>query len=290
MTPLLTVDPHRCTGCGLCVRICPQGIPVPGPGRLPQADPERADRCIRCGHCAAVCREGALTHRNLAPEAFAEAGAAPAAAQVMRWLRRRRSVRAYQPRPVSRACLEALLEAARGAPTGHNARQLGCVAVVTPPRREALRDAVVGVYRRLFAVAGSCWGLTALGVVLGRDRARELQEARPGLLRAQERLRRGEDPLFHGAPAVLLFHAPSWETAEADAVAAAAQVTLFAPSLGLGTCYIGYASAVLRRFPRMARRWGVPRGHRVYAVLTVGFPSAEPLRVPPRPAVPLRLV
>ncbi|MEW6490156.1 MAG: nitroreductase family protein [Thermodesulfobacteriota bacterium] len=284
------MDPFRCRACGQCVRVCPQGIPVPGPGGLPQADPGGADRCIRCGHCAAVCPEDALAHRDLAPEAFAKAGAAPAAEEAARWLRRRRSVRAYQRRPVSRACLEALLEAARWAPTGHNARELGCVAVVTRPRREGLRDAVVGFYRRLFAVAGSSWGLAALGVFLGRGRARELRDARPGLLRAQERLRRGEDPLFHGAPAVLLFHAPPSETAEADAVAAAAQVTLFAPSLGLGTCYIGYASAVLRRFPRMARRWGVPRGRRVHAVLTVGFPAAEPVRVPPRPAVPLRLV
>lgn len=290
MTPLLTADPFRCTRCGRCFAACPQQILAPGSEGRPRADAAEASRCIRCGHCVAVCPEGALEHRDLAPEAFGAAGPAPSVDEAAGWLRRRRSVRVYQARPVPRALLETLLQSARWAPTGHNARALGCVAVVSRGRRESLRDAVVGFYRRLFWVAGSAWGLAVVGLFLGRGRARELREAKPGLLRAQERLRRGEDPLFHAAPAVLLFHAPPSETAEADAVAAAAQVTLFGPSLGLGTCYIGYASAVLRRFPGMARRWGVPRGRRVYVVLTVGFPAAEPARVPPRPAVPLRLV
>jgi nitroreductase len=108
------------------------------------------------------------------------------------------------------------------------------------------------------------------------------------MARAQERLARGEDPLFHGAPLLLLCHAPPAETAEADCTLAAGQAALLAPSLGLGTCHIGYASAVLRRFPRLGRSAGVPRGERVYAVLTVGYPAQTFLRVPPRPPLPLR--
>lgn len=191
---------------------------------------------------------------------------------------------------MGREALHELLEAARSAPTGHNARDLGCVAVATEARRGHLREAVVAFYRRLFTLVETRWGRAALRVVLGRGRTRELQEALPGVRRAQERLAGGEDPLFHGAPLVLLFHAPEAETAEVDCALAASQVALLAPSLGLGSCYIGYASAVLKRFRRLARRFGVPSRHRVYVVLTVGYPALEWARVPPRPRVSVRLV
>ncbi|MDQ7795090.1 MAG: nitroreductase family protein [bacterium] len=58
-------------------------------------------------------------------------------------IRERRSVRAYRPDPVPEAALEAVLEAARLAPSGSN-RQPWRFVVVTDPRR---RVALVGVAR-----------------------------------------------------------------------------------------------------------------------------------------------
>ncbi|MDF1556422.1 MAG: nitroreductase family protein, partial [Deferrisomatales bacterium] len=122
----------------------------------------------------------------------------------------------------------------------------------------------------------------------GSTRVRELREALPGLRWAEEQFRAGHDPLFHHAPVVLVFHAPPAETAEADCALAAGQVSLLAPSLGLGTCHIGYAAALLKRLPRIGRRCGVPRGHRGFAVLTLGCPAVIWRRLPPRPAIPVR--
>jgi len=290
VTGLLAADPERCAACGRCLAVCPHRIPIPGADGIPLAEPPGAATCILCGQCVAACPTDALAHRDLGRQGFLPGAPPPAPDAALAWLRGRRSVRAYQGQPVSRETAEALLEAARHAPTGHNSRDLGCVAVLSAARRERLREEVVAFYRRLFAVVRRPPGRVCLGLVFGRGRVRELVEALPGMAGTEERLRRGEDPLFHGAPAVLLFHAPAAETAEMDCGAAATQVTLLAPSLGLGTCHIGYASAVLKRFPRMGRRFGVPPGHRVYAVLTLGKPAAEYVRVPPRPRVALRCV
>ncbi len=290
MSGLLAADAGRCVACGRCRAVCPHRIPTPGPDGVPAADPAAAASCILCGQCVAACPADALAHRDLDPGGFAPAAEPPSAEAALGWLRGRRSVRAYRDTPVSREAVEELLEAARHAPTGHNARALGCVAVLGAAGRERLRESIVGFYRRLFAVVRNPLGRACLIPVLGRSRVRELAEALPGMARVEERLGRGEDPLFHGAPAVLLFHAPEAETAEVDCAAAATQVTLVAPSLGLGTCHIGYAAAVLRRFRGLARRSGVPEGHRVYAVLTLGRPAVDFGRVPPRPRVGLRFV
>lgn len=236
----------------------------------------------------AVCPSGALRHRDLDVSGFPDAAPAPSPAQALAWLRGRRSVRAYTPRAVVRADIEALLEAARYAPAGHNARDVQCVAVCTTSRRNALQEGIVRFYRRIFRLARHPAGQALLTPVFGRRRVGELREALPGLLRAEERLAKGQDPLFHRAPGVLLFHARPSETAESDCALAASQVTLLAPSLELGTCHIGYASAALKRSPQLASRFGVPRARRVYAVLAVGEPAVTCARWAPRPPIPVR--
>ncbi|MBI5445402.1 MAG: nitroreductase family protein [Deltaproteobacteria bacterium] len=284
--PLLRIDPETCLRCGACSDVCPQRVLVGGEGAVPSADPAAEAFCIACGHCAAACPAGALSHR--AASSLASAAHPPPAESVLAWLRGRRSVRAYRPDPVPREVLRLLLEAARAAPNGHNARTVGCVVIETEGERRELQRRIVAFYRKLFRAVGTPGVPALLSLVLGSGPVRELREAAPSMARVDERLARGEDPLFHHAPVLLLFHAPPAETAEADCALAAGQAALLAPSLGLGTCHIGYASAVLRRFPGLGRSAGVPRGRRAYSVLTAGYPSRGFPRVPPRPELPVR--
>ncbi|MBB4301997.1 ferredoxin-type protein NapF [Rhodobium orientis] len=48
-----------CTGCGRCIRACPQGILGAGRGNYPVLDFARG-ACTFCGACAEACTEGAL--------------------------------------------------------------------------------------------------------------------------------------------------------------------------------------------------------------------------------------
>lgn len=56
----------RCTGCGDCVRACPQGVLLRGDGGLAQIAFDRAG-CSLCGDCARVCPTGAIDASAVAP-------------------------------------------------------------------------------------------------------------------------------------------------------------------------------------------------------------------------------
>ncbi len=54
----LEYDRSKCTGCGLCVAVCPHGV-----FRLEgkKAQVTDRDRCMECGACARNCAFGAIT-------------------------------------------------------------------------------------------------------------------------------------------------------------------------------------------------------------------------------------
>lgn len=57
-TARVTIDAGRCTGCGDCLRVCPDGVFATSGS---QAVVANADACRLCGHCTQVCRAAAIT-------------------------------------------------------------------------------------------------------------------------------------------------------------------------------------------------------------------------------------
>ncbi|MFW5714651.1 MAG: 4Fe-4S binding protein [Brevefilum sp.] len=61
----LTVDPEKCTGCGLCVRDCPaNGLELIKKSRDEFRLIHHPARCAYCGQCEDSCRRGAISHTN----------------------------------------------------------------------------------------------------------------------------------------------------------------------------------------------------------------------------------
>lgn len=72
----LVFDRTACTGCGMCVTVCPHAVFAPVTRAVEVRD---LDRCIECGACARNCPEGAIS---------VEPGTGCALAILKGWLRR----------------------------------------------------------------------------------------------------------------------------------------------------------------------------------------------------------
>jgi nitroreductase len=162
-------------------------------------------------------------------------------------LRGRRSIRRFLPTPVEPEKLRACLEAARLAPSAHNVQPWRFMVVDAPELKSRLADAAFGgLYK------GSRFAAQAPVILV--------LLARPGkaVVRLGSRLQ--------GVPFLLL-----------DMGIAGEHVVLQAEELGLATCWMGWFN-----YRKARRALGIPRTHKLVALMPLGYAEKRPLREPPR--------
>ncbi|MDR2018849.1 MAG: 4Fe-4S binding protein [Syntrophobacterales bacterium] len=89
----LSLDPIKCTGCGMCLCVCPRRVFLSSDRRVEIAE---RDACIECGACQRNCPQGAVT---------VKVGVGCAASVINGMLRRKRaSSAADDDSPTPRCC------------------------------------------------------------------------------------------------------------------------------------------------------------------------------------------
>lgn len=272
---MLSIDATRCNGCGLCVRECISGALEMQGDRPAATAPER---CNLCSHCLSVCARRAIRPPLLAApptlRRIQRKRLQPAAYDEI--VRSRRSVRHYKPDPVPREVLAKILDLARHSPTASNAQNVHYTVISDRARLDRVSrslfrrgDALYRIYARR-PVQRLTRPFQGLAWVRSLDRYAATWPAYRALTEA------GRDLVFHGAPVLLLVHARRDSGFGRDnCLIAATNVDNYAHALGLGACHNGILTTALRTDPSLSRTLEVPRGHRVHAALTLGYPAVR---------------
>lgn len=292
------INAVSCTGCGLCVRVCPE--------ETISFDTDNRKACVtgseslNCGHCEAVCPAAAVRVRGIDPslsnfktfetqDVWLPHGGMETDAFV-RLARSRRSCRNYTTDPVRRDTLEDLVKIGITAPSGSNCQKW--TFTILPDRSSvvALAEKTLLFFKKLNKMAEKQW-LRKTMKLFGKPELEDYYQAyyesvADGISKYENE---NQDLLFHGATAAILAGSRLDASCPAeDALLATQNILLGAHCLGLGTCLIGFVTAAMREDKSIARSLGIPGNEKVYAVIALGHPDEKYQRVTGRKQAVIR--
>ena len=277
---MITIDENKCTLCGLCVPVCVRRILEPRETSVVVSDPSL---CHFCGQCKAVCPTNAPSFTHLKEEEFEpipEMVETFEPSVFLRFLRRRRSLRVYQKRPVETEKLKMIVEAGRFAPTEVNHQ--GCEYTVVNGRE--VLDQVCSLAIQGFQKKRKWAEEEMNNLRQGKKTVADEKTLRYYLIvwdRIAKKWKEGVDQFLHNAPALIIIHIKENLTSSpgVDSGLAAMPMVLMAETLGLGTCINGNVNVAVENSGELRRFLKIPANHQVPVAFTVGYPEAKYLRM-----------
>ncbi len=263
---MVTVDKDKCTGCGLCERICHHHCLEcvrDGSGNTIRIDREL---CSTCSQCVAVCPRQALSWNGSSPQVFINQNR-PSPDQVEELLKQRRTVRHYQDRPIDRSALEEIAAIGGFAPTNDfSLRSVIC------DDRELIQEFDRITLRKI----------TRYYDLAFKNRLvfNFLESVTPNVnkimrMKFQRSVELGTT--FDSLPAAIIFVIGKKKTlmAAESAQFAVYNMMLFGQAKQLGSCYLAAGPAVFSSNHRVRNLLGLERGEAIYGSLQLGVPAVK---------------
>lgn len=284
----VSIDQDRCDACGLCVARCMLCFRNKGGEITVHAD---QDNCNLCGHCVALCPTEAIVHHQMDMGNFLETDDRVKydTSDFVQFIRRRRSHRSFKNKKIPHGDLETLVDLCRYAPTGSNRQTVEIIVIEDKEKIRRLSDLTVDYFEKgIDRIEKKAQEVQAAG----REIPENLQSMF-GMVHTLKRVvtarRSGFEVIFHKAPAIMIFHAPtSTSTPKDDCVIASTTVVMAAMTMGLETCYIGLFEFAANTYPPIIEELKLPHGHKVFSVLILGYPKLKFLRTVDRKPMRVR--
>lgn len=247
---LIKVDKSLCTKCGACIKVCPTTALC-----MKEDGPEdnNLNSCIACGQCAAVCPCGALDNVKtpLCNQTEMEDFKALDPKIAEYFLRSRRSIRCYKNTPVPYEELLKLVNIGHFAPTASNSQGVSYIIVRDKKILEKSTEIIVKWMED--------------NIELHWSFPRHINNYR----------KNGIDSILRDAPHIILATAPKdFTNGRANTISALSYIELFAPTLGLGSCWAGlFEFCAFSNYYPLLDLFNIPKDKVVTGALMVGYPK-----------------
>lgn len=259
---LIHINQEKCTACGLCIEVCPNIL------NMGENGPQETypDLCIACGQCVAVCPQAALnnTLTPLPAQIAIDKERLPDASAAAQLLRSRRSIRHYRQPAVPKQQLSKLLNIARFAPTAGNRQGVSYIIVGS---KSILKKATARTIDWMKLQSG---GHTAIE----RSFAKHIKIYEES----------GTDVILRNAPQLILaVTVKGMPRGRENTIFSLAYLELYAPSLGLGTCWAGLLEMCMQdHYQPLLNIFSLPSDKEITGAVMVGYPKYHYQRLPDR--------
>ncbi len=173
---------------------------------------------------------------------------------VLEAIHSRRSVRAYEARPVNRDLITTVIEAANLAPSGMNTQPWRFVVVESTDLKKKLVETAIPNSKKYL------------------EPLKSVNPSRYELI--MKRYDELEDPVYYSAPAIIFVIGAGLYASDSCPLACG-NLMLAANSLGLGTCWVKLGS-MIRDNSEIVEALELKEGETIFGPILLGYPKHQP--------------
>jgi len=175
---------------------------------------------------------------------------------VIESIKKRRSIRSYDPKPVPREFVNAIIEAGNEAPSAMNSQPWRFVVVVDRDAKKKLLSAALPNAKKI------------------TDAVKDVDPERYEMIK--KRYAELPDPVYYSAPTIV-FVIGNGRYAAHSCPLACENMMLAAHALGLGSCWVGFGAMVLDD-PAVRSLLELKEGDAIFGPILLGYPQTIPAR------------
>lgn len=247
----IEIDREKCISCGACVKDCITYSLEQDENRIAKVKDGGENLCISCQHCLSVCPTGAISVNDKNPQDASSVNYGNPD-MILSLIKSRRSIRQFKNEEISVEEFEKIKEMLPYIPTGCNFNGLYFSFVESRSSMDDIREYV---------------NKKVLKLISNKFTAKYAGK----FVRYKKAFEQGEDIIFRNAPHMIVvsshIHAPC---ANVDPIIALSYIELYAQSLGLGTCWCGFAQACFKLLPKLSNMVNIPDGYKPVYVMLLG--------------------
>jgi len=258
---MVILNKDKCTGCGLCTKICHEHCMV----LTNETVSINYEFCSTCMQCIAICPQQTLSWDNVPPVAYDEKRL-PSPEQLDELFKERRTIRFFKKDRVDRAILEEIVGYGIYAPT--NNYDLRAIVV---DDEEIIED----LDRVLMQFVSKIYNLIYKPKIVFNLIRRITPALDPkDKVKMENALERGH--AFHRPPAIVFIVGDKRiALSEASTQYALYNMILYAQVKGIGSCLWGSAQTFLDRSKAVREHLGLQKNEHILGALGLGHPAVK---------------